>query len=81
MPWLKMPDGTNVHVKMAKPRRAKCDECRDRPHDFLCDYPTGEGQTCDRRICRLCVTKIGPRDFCTHHVHVSHLDFDRDAKV
>jgi len=35
--------------------------------DFLCDYPVGEGKTCDLPICSQCRTHVGKYDFCPVH--------------
>lgn len=48
----------------------------DEPHcfecagfgDFLCDYPVGEGKTCDRPMCDKHRNNIAPEmDYCDHH--------------
>ena len=39
-----------------------------KPMTSLCDYPVGEGKTCDRPMCNKCKTKIGPDlDVCQEH--------------
>ena len=36
--------------------------------DFLCDYPVGEGKTCDRGMCVYCVNEIAPDlHYCNCH--------------
>ena len=39
--------------------------------DYLCDYPVGEGKTCDLRICKQCRIHIGKYDFCPIHGEVN----------
>ena len=70
MPWFKMPDGTPVHVKMARNSGPKCDECRKSRAGFECDYEDEKGNACNKKLCNLCRTRIGPGDFCTEHVLV-----------
>jgi hypothetical protein len=43
-----------------------CENCGE-PSDFLCDYPVGEGKTCDLPLCRKCRTHVGKYDFCPIH--------------
>lgn len=36
--------------------------------DVLCDYPVGDGKTCDRQICQGCAHLIGPDlHYCIPH--------------
>lgn len=39
--------------------------------DYLCDYPVGEGKTCDLPICQNCRTHVGKYDFCPIHYEVN----------
>ena len=51
------------------PRRpqSKCHYC-SRPSSNLCDFPAGDGKTCDRPICGQCMIHTGPdRDECRVH--------------
>ena len=43
-----------------------CSNCGE-VADYLCDYPVGEGKTCDLHLCRKCRTHIGKYDFCPIH--------------
>ena len=45
-----------------------CAECAD-VGDYLCDYPVGDGKTCDREMCDTHAHEIGPNlHYCdTHH--------------
>lgn len=37
--------------------------------DFLCDYPVGDGKTCDRPICGEHATEIAPEvHYCAGHM-------------
>lgn len=39
--------------------------------DFLCDYPSGRGKTCDLPLCQDCRFNIGEeRDLCEIHWHM-----------
>ena len=41
-----------------------CDEHRV----ALCDYPVGDGKTCDKRICKAHRTRVGDNvDYCPDH--------------
>lgn len=35
----------------------RCADCSSEP-EYLCDYPVGDGQTCDRKICPAHATVI-----------------------
>ncbi len=51
-----------------------CAECAA-PSDILCDYPVGDGKTCDRSLCRDHAHSIGrDLDYCDHH-HVEWTAF------
>lgn len=44
-----------------------CADCGD-GGDNLCDFPVGEGKTCDRSICEYHSHEIGPNlHYCDHH--------------
>ena len=39
--------------------------------DFLCDWPVGDGKTCDARLCVVCAREIGEdRHACEIHWHM-----------
>ena len=39
--------------------------------DVLCDFPVGEDQSCDRKICENCATKVGPdTHYCRDHAEM-----------
>lgn len=77
-PWIRMPDGSPCHIRMAKPRTRKCSIC-GRPSTRLCDGIVSppaspeapcNGQvthkrTCDKPLC----------DNCAHHVPGKDLDY------
>jgi hypothetical protein len=72
MPFLRMPDGSGViHLRMTKRAQKKLGpECRACicVADFLCDYPMGEGKTCDAPMCRKHAREVGPdRHYCPWH--------------
>jgi len=64
----KSPDGQIVGVICSRgPKRQKCYIC-SRLSSSLCDYPVGNGKTCDKPMCSQCKTTIGPDlDVCREH--------------
>jgi len=71
MTFLKMPDGTVIHVRMAKPRSRRCTLCDGlTPASRLreCDFKLPTGKTCDRLMCAECAARVGPdKDLCPEH--------------
>ena len=62
--WMKLADGTVVHVNMGRTRAKTCGFCKQRPVTLLCDSPVGTG-TCDAEMCGPCSTRIGrDMDYC-----------------
>jgi len=47
-----------------------CDNC-GQLSEYLCDYPVGEGKTCDLAICKQCRIHIGKYDFCPVHFEIN----------
>ena len=44
-----------------------CAECGD-VGTQLCDYPVGDGKTCDRPVCEFHATEVAPNvDYCPAH--------------
>jgi hypothetical protein len=76
MPFLRMPDGSVIHVRMTKSaakKYASGPDCKACPcvADFLCDYPVGDG-TCDAPICRKHARTVGPnRHYCPWHAEAT----------
>lgn len=36
--------------------------------DYLCDYPVGEGKTCDMKMCKKCANHVkGDMHYCDEH--------------
>jgi hypothetical protein len=71
MPFMRMADGTVVHLRMDKRARAKlgpqCKGCLC-VADFLCDFAIADGTTCDAPVCRKHATEVGPnRHYCQWH--------------
>ena len=63
------PDGTMVGFVCSRGRQPRklCHYC-GKPAMVLCDYPLGNGKTCDKPMCNSCRTKIGPNlDVCREH--------------
>lgn len=72
MPFVRLPDGTVVHIRTAKPRRHRCSAagCLT-PATIQCDYPRGNGRTCDAWCCPAHAVSVGPDlDHCPGHAHV-----------
>lgn len=75
-----MPDGTTIHLHMAKPRRRKCTVC-GRPTEVHrlreCDFKLPDGKTCDRLMCSECAHRVSANvDLCPQHIGPV-LDADR----
>jgi hypothetical protein len=73
--WMKMPDGSPVHVYGDFPTSKPCAVC-GRSGGFLCDFPTGKGtKTCDRSLCRQHAIKRpavdGDIDYCPEHAKLA----------
>lgn len=52
-------------------RRTRCYACQA-PHEALCDWPTGDGQTCDRKLCGQHRSRQGGDvDYCPEHARES----------
>jgi hypothetical protein len=65
--WIRMPDGTVVHVSHSGPRpKARLCSCGcGRPATLQCDAPLLGGGTCDRYLCRNCGVSRGKDiDYC-----------------
>lgn len=46
-----------------------CSDCGDLGSN-LCDYPVGEGKTCDRLMCDYHAKDVAPNiQYCEHHYH------------
>lgn len=65
MPYVRLPDGTVAHVKMAKQRQRRC--CgTEGGHPcptaaaLQCDFALGAGRTCDAYICAAHAREVGP---------------------
>lgn len=66
MPYVTLPDGVRMHVRMAKPRRRRCcgtegtSPCPT-PATIQCDAPTvGKSGTCDAWCCDAHAREVGP---------------------
>ena len=72
MPFLRMPDGNVIHVRMAAARRRRCTVCDGlTPQHRLreCDFKLPDGSTCDRLMCAHCAKRVGvDTDLCPLHV-------------
>ena len=64
------PDGKTQMVICTKGsvKIQYCDFCGSPFADALCDYPIGDGKTCDRKLCSKCRAHVGMNtDLCPKH--------------
>lgn len=63
--WLKMSDGTVVHINRGRGGRKRqvCKFCK-MPHSEgkLCDFPLEGGKTCDAAMCDRCAHLLGHQE-------------------
>jgi hypothetical protein len=57
--WLQGPNGETIHLNYGRTRRKQCPFCKDGWVSKLCDFPIGQGRTCDAGMCPACVTTVG----------------------
>lgn len=59
--WLKdEATGAVIHINCGRGKKAKpCPFCKVRPVSKLCDFPVGNGKTCDAEMCDHCATLRG----------------------
>jgi hypothetical protein len=60
--WIKMADGTVAHINCGHNRGPKrhCKFChKDYRGGKLCDFPVGNGKTCDAEMCDGCARTLG----------------------
>lgn len=65
MPWLKDKDGNVIHLNMGHSagRKRLCKFCQQKYREGkLCDFPIGEGRTCDAEMCSRCAVTLGRQD-------------------
>lgn len=63
--WLRTPDGTVVHVNRGRTRgqKMRCKFChKDYYGGKLCDFPIGNGRTCDAAMCDECSRTLGAQE-------------------
>jgi hypothetical protein len=71
--WMKLANGTVVHVNAAKRRAKKCEFC-DRPSTKQCDYPLDKEHTCDAFMCDYHAKPFTPNvDTCPRHPVMRYL--------
>jgi hypothetical protein len=72
--FIRMDNGTMVHVRMAKPRARRCTVCGCMaPVAQLreCDWKMADGKTCDRLICVGCThAPAQDKDLCPEHAAI-----------
>lgn len=62
--------GGRIIHRLRRPSRGPCAFCLS-PHVFLCDFRLPNGQTCDKKLCAVCTTRVGASDFCPIHAKKS----------
>lgn len=78
--WIKLEDGTLVHINMGRRKPARCEFCKKRPHTKLCDHRLGGLGTCDAKMCDMCATHTDPdTDRCPKHSRFPMLSGDTVA--
>ena len=67
--WIRLPDGTAMHIRYPAPRRKRCKFCNGRNFATLeCDFPIAPGVTCDAKMCSSCSRPVGEDlDHCPDH--------------
>lgn len=67
--WLKGPDGAVIHINRGRGggKRTPCGFCRGGFVSKLCDFPLGDGKTCDAGMCDRCATTKG-----VQHTPIGH---------
>lgn len=63
-----------VHICFGRGQKPPpgCREC-GAMSEFLCDFPVGDGKTCDRDLCAEHAHEIGPEQhYCTEHLATSN---------
>lgn len=63
--WVRDEHGTVIHLNTGRSRGRKkhCKFCTRNYHGGrLCDFPVGEGRTCDAEMCESCCVTLGRQD-------------------
>jgi len=77
------PDGTLSMIICSRGQRkaVPCHYC-GKPSISLCDYPRGNGKTCDKPMCNKCKTKIGlDLDVCREHNNAADIITTKRVEV
>lgn len=61
-------DGMTIFICGSElPQLDVCSDC-GYVADILCDYPVGDGMTCDRNLCPFCAVEVAPDlHYCKPH--------------
>lgn len=63
----KTPEGNTI-IFCTSRRRSMCRFCGERVATKQCDYPLGQGKTCNAYICDRCAAHVGlDTDYCPKH--------------
>lgn len=83
MTFLRMPDGSTVHVRMAKERARRCKVCNRKTHPRWlreCDFVLPDGKTCNLLMCWNCAEAVGPHfDLCPVHSKITTISSEDHA--
>lgn len=62
--WYKTADGVVMHINRGRSggRKKICPFCKRGFVSKLCDYPVGNGKTCDAEMCDQCSRTLGRQD-------------------
>jgi hypothetical protein len=62
--WLKTADGTVMHINRGRGGGKQfCKFCRRKYSEGkLCDFPVGNGRTCDAAMCNECARTLGSQE-------------------
>ena len=62
------PPFGKVMMRMSGRPPSPCEVCGQVRHTKLCDFPTGPGRTCSKKLCDACTTHSAPDlDYCPDH--------------
>ena len=61
--WVKLPGGGVAHIRTSSQRKKLCKFCNEKSNDMkLCDFPIGNGRTCDAEMCSKCARTLGRQE-------------------
>jgi hypothetical protein len=70
---VRLDNGTGAVAIVCGRLGKRCSSCGG-ISEFLCDFPVGDGKTCDRPMCRDHAVVVGKnRHLCLQHEHAMHV--------